>query len=471
MDRCPDDEPSSSPAPPSTVPTSTSTPQPGSRRPFRWQKGSFIGAGASGSVYTALNLETGAVMAVKEIRLRASSINFSELYERVSDELSVLAMLHHPNIATYFGIEEHRDRVYVFQELCAGGSLAGLLTRQPQGRIEDENILQVYAMQMLEGLVYLHSVGVVHCDIKPENILLDHEGTIKYVDFGAARTLPSPPPSPPPTPSPSTDEPFPPHEDPFSDTVSHNATTSRSDHHDSLGVYSHGSHSHGSGSSGNLTGTPMYMAPEVVRAGSAAPPRDVWAFGCVVLECATGKKPWGASLDNKGAVMFRIGTTTAPPPLPTPSPSPSTNDKQDPFSTAVLDPDMFEARPTPELSSSPASSASSTESPGSSDSTDSPILGTPEGPDMDSCLSLHGVSFLRACLTVDAGRRPSALELAEHRWIREFREMLEQCGCEGECEGACQAREEEEERYEEEEEDAYELVRLRLGARGRRCVE
>ena len=77
-----------------------------------------------------------------------------------------MEMLHHPNVVEYYGIEVHRDKVYIFEEYCQGGSLAGLLEH---GRIEDEGIIQVYTMQMLEGLSYLHSHGIVHRDIKPDS--------------------------------------------------------------------------------------------------------------------------------------------------------------------------------------------------------------------------------------------------------------------------------------------------------------
>ena len=72
--------------------------------------------------------------------------------------------LDHPNIVQYYGIEPHRDKVYIFMEYCSGGSLAGLLEH---GRIEDETVIQVYALQLLEGLGYLHEAKVVHRDIKP----------------------------------------------------------------------------------------------------------------------------------------------------------------------------------------------------------------------------------------------------------------------------------------------------------------
>lgn len=129
---------------------------------IRWQQRQFIGAGSFGSVYLAINLDTNSLMAVKEIK----AAGLSNLYSQIRDELSVMEMLHHPNVVEYYGIEVHRDKVYIFEEYCQGGSLAALL--EHGGRIEDE-ILQVYTLQLLEGLAYLHSQGVVHRDIKPDS--------------------------------------------------------------------------------------------------------------------------------------------------------------------------------------------------------------------------------------------------------------------------------------------------------------
>lgn len=132
---------------------------------IRWQQGKFIGAGAFGSVYLALNLDSGRLMAVKEIKFQELS-GLPNLFAQIKDELSVMEILHHPNVVDYYGIEVHRDKVYIFEEYCQGGSLAALLEH---GRIEDEGMIQVYTMQMLEGLAYLHSKGVVHRDIKPDS--------------------------------------------------------------------------------------------------------------------------------------------------------------------------------------------------------------------------------------------------------------------------------------------------------------
>lgn len=133
---------------------------------LRWQQGQFLGGGTFGSVYAAMNLESGLLMAVKEIRLHDPQM-IPTIAQQIRDEQAVLEVLDHPNIVSYHGIEVHRDKVYIFMEYCSGGSLANLLEH---GRIEDETVIQVYALQMLEGLAYLHQSGIAHRDIKPESL-------------------------------------------------------------------------------------------------------------------------------------------------------------------------------------------------------------------------------------------------------------------------------------------------------------
>ncbi|TFK30751.1 STE/STE11 protein kinase [Coprinopsis marcescibilis] len=295
---------------------------------IRWQQGRFIGAGAFGSVYLAMNLDSGSLMAVKEIKFQELT-GLPNLYSQIKDELSVMEMLHHQNVVEYYGIEVHRDKVYIFEEYCQGGSLAALLEH---GRIEDERILQLYTMQMLDGLAYLHSEGIIHRDIKPDNILLNHEGVIKLVDFGAAKMLAK---------------------NQKTLQKSRRATDSGSPSQfpgvNGIGVMSNG-----------LTGTPMYMSPEMIkndkrgRQGAA----DIWSLGCVVLECATGRKPW-SNLDNEWAIMFHIGVSTQHPPLPEPGQ-----------------------------------------------------------------LSVLGIDFIKQCLTIDPTLRPTALDLMVHPWMIDVQEAL-----------------------------------------------
>ncbi|KAL6908678.1 hypothetical protein GGI43DRAFT_151749 [Trichoderma evansii] len=237
----------------------------------RWQQGQFVGGGTFGNVYAAMNLDTGHLMAVKEIRLQDPKL-IPTIAESIREEMRVLEVLDHPNVVSYHGIEVHRDRVYIFMEFCSGGSLASLLEH---GRIEEEEVIMVYALQLLEGLAYLHESGIAHRDIKPENILLDHNGIIKYVDFGAAKL------------------------------IARQGRTMAAD-------------LHATKPNKSMTGTPMYMSPEVIKgenpgkAGSV----DIWSLGCVILEMATGRRPW-ANLDNEWAIMYNIAQGN-PPQLPSP---------------------------------------------------------------------------------------------------------------------------------------------------------
>ena len=131
----------------------------------RWQQGHFVGGGTFGNVYAAMNLDTGHLMAVKEIRLQDPKL-IPSIATQIRDEMRVLEAVDHPNVVSYYGIEVHRDRVYIFMEFCSGGSLANLLEH---GRIEDEQVIMVYALQLLEGLAYLHEAKIAHRDIKPES--------------------------------------------------------------------------------------------------------------------------------------------------------------------------------------------------------------------------------------------------------------------------------------------------------------
>ncbi|KAJ2533816.1 Suppressor of Sensor Kinase (SLN1), partial [Coemansia sp. RSA 1933] len=173
---------------------------------IRWQLGRYIGGGAFGAVYVGYNLDTGDLMAVKEIRFpvrppdrvagiaNANNAKRGEGEEPQGDqdnfgakivrEMEIMSMMQHENIVTYYGIEVHREKVYLFMDLCTKGSLAQLI--KDQGRLDEETI-QLYVAQMLRGIQYLHQAGICHRDIKSDNTLLDENMNIKLVDFGAAR--------------------------------------------------------------------------------------------------------------------------------------------------------------------------------------------------------------------------------------------------------------------------------------------
>lgn len=111
---------------------------------IKWQQGRFIGSGTYGTVYMGFNLENGSVMAVKEIRFQDTP-STNNLISQVKDEMTVMQMLRHPNIVEYIGIETHRDKVYIFEEYCQGGSLATFLA----GNNLEEAIVRYYANQLV----------------------------------------------------------------------------------------------------------------------------------------------------------------------------------------------------------------------------------------------------------------------------------------------------------------------------------
>lgn len=302
---------------------------------LRWQQGQFIGGGTFGSVYAAINLDSNYLMAVKEIRLQDPQL-IPKIAQQIRDEMGVLEVLDHPNIVSYHGIEVHRDKVYMFMEYCAGGSLAGLLEH---GRVEDETVIMVYALQLLEGLAYLHQAGIVHRDIKPENILLDHNGIIKYVDFGAAKVIARQ----------------------GKTAVPMDSFSTGSNRKESL-VPKDAQNAHQRKNQQTMTGTPMYMSPEVIRGDAANAVHrqgavDIWSLGCVILEMATGRRPW-SSMDNEWAIMYNIAQGNQP----------------------TL-------------------------------------------PSKDQ-LSDLGIDFVRRCFECDQLKRPTAAELLQHEWIVFIRQQV-----------------------------------------------
>ncbi|KAJ1800533.1 Suppressor of Sensor Kinase (SLN1) [Coemansia sp. RSA 2399] len=283
---------------------------------IRWQLGRYIGGGAFGAVYVGYNLDTGDLMAVKEIRFpvrppdRVAGIaNANNANRGAGDdaqggdqdnfganivrEMEIMSMMQHENIVTYYGIEVHRDKVYLFMDLCTKGSLAQLI--KDQGRLDEETV-QLYVTQMLRGIQYLHQAGICHRDIKSDNTLLDENMNIKLVDFGAARVL--------------------------------NQQSAAAATRKTRVVMEGGKMS--------LAGTPMYMAPEVIAGSNGGATggvsgggggvatrhefrpgkfgaQDIWSLGCCVVEMVTGHPPW-AHLDNEWAIMYHV--VSGDPPLP-----------------------------------------------------------------------------------------------------------------------------------------------------------
>jgi mitogen-activated protein kinase kinase kinase len=229
-------------------------------RTVRWQQGELIGAGAFGRVYLGLNLDTGQLMAVKQVSIARDVDVQGRVAEHVRNleaEVHVLKQLHHPNIVRYLGTERCMAdmSLNIFLEFVPGGSIASLLAKFGSFT---ESVIRVYTKQILLGLEFLHTHQIMHRDIKGANILVDNSGVVKLADFGASKKI------------------------------------------EDLVTVDSGCKS--------IKGTPYWMAPEVITQTGHGRQADIWSVGCTVIEMATGKPPWSQH--------FPVPVS---PPLPTPS--------------------------------------------------------------------------------------------------------------------------------------------------------
>ncbi|CAM9224071.1 unnamed protein product [Phaeothamnion confervicola] len=235
--------------------------------------GELIGSGSFGRVYKAMNRRTGEEFAVKEVGFDASMSERD--VECLAREIEVMRQLCHENIVRYLGYEvRHRDgQLFIFQEWVPGNSLSTCL--QTYGRFSD-SVTRRYTRQVLKGLSYLHSHGVVHMDIKCENLLLDKGGVVKLADFGTAEWI--------------------------------------------VGSGAVGSGSGAVGASGGTPvrwGTPLYMAPEVLTQRHYSPKADVWAVGGAILQMATLSPPWaGKNFKTPVQLARHMCATRASPDIP-----------------------------------------------------------------------------------------------------------------------------------------------------------
>ncbi|CAI5471050.1 unnamed protein product [Closterium sp. Yama58-4] len=158
-------------------------------KPIRWRKGELIGAGAYGCVYMGLNLESGELLAVKQVLIPSASTTKDKAQEYIKGleaEVAVLRNLSHPNIVRYLGTAREEEALNIFLEFVPGGSIASLLNKFG---CFTEKVIRMYTRQLMTGLSYLHYNHIMHRDIKGANILVDNRGCIKLADFGASRKL------------------------------------------------------------------------------------------------------------------------------------------------------------------------------------------------------------------------------------------------------------------------------------------
>ncbi|EPY85227.1 hypothetical protein CB1_000390041 [Camelus ferus] len=148
---------------------------------FKWQRGNKIGEGQYGKVYTCISVDTGELMAMKEIRFQP---NDHKTIKETADELKIFEGIKHPNLVRYFGVELHREEMYIFMEYCDEGTLEEVSRLGLQ-----EHVIRLYSKQIAIAINVLHEHGIVHRDIKGANIFLTSSGLIKLGDFGCSVKL------------------------------------------------------------------------------------------------------------------------------------------------------------------------------------------------------------------------------------------------------------------------------------------
>jgi len=205
----------------------------------------FLGEGGMGAVYSAVHEKLGRPAAVKVLCTPSQDESFKT---RFFNEARLQAGLHHPNIATLYDFREENDQFFIFMELVDGESLDDLVARRA---FTIDETLNIFA-SICEAIRYIHKNGVVHRDIKAQNVKMTAAGIAKLLDFGIAK-----------------------------DGASHGLTQT-----------------------GGVIGTPTYLSPEQLEGKPATPQADIWALGVLLYEMLTGRPPFEG--DTLGGLVLKI---------------------------------------------------------------------------------------------------------------------------------------------------------------------
>ncbi len=143
-----------------------------------------LGSGGMGVVYQALDRRTGDRVAVKVLRFRPDQN--PTLFRRIEREFRSATALEHPNIVRALGMESDAQSGFLVYELVNGGSLADRL--EQHGRLAEADAVKIIT-QVAQALHYAHACGVIHRDVKPDNVLLLPDGRVKLTDFGLAKEV------------------------------------------------------------------------------------------------------------------------------------------------------------------------------------------------------------------------------------------------------------------------------------------
>ncbi|GBG30666.1 Mitogen-activated protein kinase kinase kinase 2 [Hondaea fermentalgiana] len=221
-----------------------------------------FGKGSFGSVHRALDKRSGTLYAVKRLRTDVSD----DVKRQHEEEVVVMRRLEHENIVQYVATRfvEQKTTLEIFLEYVPGGSLSSVIKEFGALSVD---LTRKYTYQMLLGIQYLHSMNVIHRDIKGANVLVTLDGTCKLADFGCSRILSE------------------------MGTADRDETLRR------------------------IRGSVPWMAPEVVKETAYNLPADIWSLAATVLEMSSGSRPW-PGVDQPIAAIFKIASSPNGPPIP-----------------------------------------------------------------------------------------------------------------------------------------------------------
>ena len=222
-------------------------PQPGDLIADRYELEELVGTGGMSTVFRARDLQLDRLVAIKILHERY--LEDPEYVERFRREARAVAKLSHPNIVTVIDRGDDGGRQYIVFEHVEGQNLKELVTRT--GRMSPRRALEL-VIPVADGLAFAHERGLVHRDVKPQNVLLSSEGEVKVTDFGIARSL----------------------------DVEHGVTQT-----------------------GTVLGTSEYLAPEQASGEPVSPATDEYSLGVVLWELLTGEVPFTG--ENFVAVALR----------------------------------------------------------------------------------------------------------------------------------------------------------------------
>ena len=223
---------------------------------------SILGGGGMGVVYKAEDLRLGRAVALKLLSAERASDPIA--FERLQLEARAASSLDHPNICSIYQLGEHKGQPFIVMQLLEGQTLRGWIenTTSQDAPAHLKQLLEL-TIQILHGLEAAHEKGIIHRDIKPANIFITNRGQAKILDFGVAK---------------------------FVDA------TELADGSSSAASTGEAPSSHASDSqltrTGASVGTPSYLSPEQIRGEKLDARTDLFSFGLVLYEMATGKQAY-----------------------------------------------------------------------------------------------------------------------------------------------------------------------------------